>query len=344
MTENTLVKNAISAPLCPICERAGAALWLTVGGQPIFRCGNCRCGFRDLRIADASKKEDIQLSAFGERYVRSRNSISALLRLEAKRSLKVLRRVVTPPAKLLEIGCATGEFCHCAAVAGYQVEGLEISEASALAATVRYGLRVHTASLEELCSQELLYDVIVAIHTLEHFRAPKEVVKQIYRLLAPGGKLLIEVPSVDSWTVRLRAEQSGVFTDEHYVLHSEQSLGTLLCDGGFDVIKVYSQEGYFGLLNTVMDWLGIQRRGLAIARWVRGKQAAVPTPSVNGRVATPPRRHAVSSFAEASIDLGRAVMVGLSAGTGLVLTPVRMALSRAGAGGSLIALAEKKHA
>ena len=83
-----------------------------------------------------------QLAAFDEHYMRARQSIVRWLRLDARHVLQVLRGAVPPPAKLLEVGCATGEFCVCARELGYEVEGLEMSPSLGEFARREYGLSV----------------------------------------------------------------------------------------------------------------------------------------------------------------------------------------------------------
>lgn len=44
-----------------------------------------------------------------------------------------------------------------------------------------------------------LYDIVTMIHTLEHLENPKEVIRRINTLLSKNGKLIIEIPVINSW-------------------------------------------------------------------------------------------------------------------------------------------------
>ncbi len=58
------------------------------------------------------------------------------------------------------------------------------------------------SSLPEALSK-LSFDVIVFSHVLEHFREPADVLSGFSKLLRPGGVILIAVPNIVSWKMRL---------------------------------------------------------------------------------------------------------------------------------------------
>lgn len=66
------------------------------------------------------------------------------------------------------------------------------------------------------------FDVLLFSHVLEHLRDPAEVVARLVPLLRPGGQVLIAVPNILSWRMRLRFltgdfeyESAGVLDDTH---------------------------------------------------------------------------------------------------------------------------------
>jgi ubiquinone/menaquinone biosynthesis C-methylase UbiE len=48
--------------------------------------------------------------------------------------------------------------------------------------------------LEKLPFQEAAFDAVLCTQVLEHMEWPREVVKEFYRVLKPGGKLFLTVP------------------------------------------------------------------------------------------------------------------------------------------------------
>ena len=52
-----------------------------------------------------------------------------------------------PSGKLLDVGCAMGEFLGQAHLHGYDVQGVELAECAAARAREMYGVNVHTGDL-----------------------------------------------------------------------------------------------------------------------------------------------------------------------------------------------------
>ena len=71
--------------------------------------------------------------------------------LSAKAVVKVIKTLV-PSGKLLDVGCATGDFLKIAKESGYTVEGLELSRWSSDIATKK-GLKVYRTSLKSLANK-----------------------------------------------------------------------------------------------------------------------------------------------------------------------------------------------
>lgn len=70
--------------------------------------------------------------------------------------------------------------------------------------------------------EDQLFDCLIFSHVLEHLRDPAEVLARFSRLLRRGGQVLIAVPNVLSWRMRLQFlsgnftyESAGVLDDTH---------------------------------------------------------------------------------------------------------------------------------
>lgn len=81
----------------------------------------------------------------------------------------------------------------------------------------------------------LSFDVIVFSHVLEHFRDPAKVLSNFSRLLRPGGQILIAVPNIVSWRMRLQFlsgrfdyESAGTLDDTHLRFFTYHSVDKLL--------------------------------------------------------------------------------------------------------------------
>lgn len=321
---------------CPLCERPSVRPWFLVRGKRLYQCSVCDAGFRPIWSIAASSDEESQRAAFDRRYVRSRQSIRAWLRMEARRTLARLKRFVPPPCRIIEVGCSSGELGWCAVRMGYLYEGVEPSPAAADHARFCYGLFVRDGTFDAL-PEDGQFDAVVAVQTIEHVRDPLVALGRARRALRPGGIVFIEVPSVEGWELAVRRQGSAVLSEEHLFFHSRQSLAALLRRAGFSVLGVRSVEPYAGIANAAIALSGIGSvMGWAVRAARTPQRAAGPIGRTVGRVEA--RWAAGSSWIERLIDAGRFSVAGASILTGIALTPLRAALVLAGMGGALVAI------
>jgi len=94
---------------------------------------------------------------------------------------------------LLDIGCGWGFFLEMARQNGWRVYGLEpCVHARAYAATK--ALEVDGCSLFDRAYKDEMFDVVTLFYVLEHLPRPLSYLKEINRILKPGGLLLVRVP------------------------------------------------------------------------------------------------------------------------------------------------------
>jgi SAM-dependent methyltransferase len=104
--------------------------------------------------------------------------------------------------RLLDFGCGGGSFLERMHRQGWRVLGIDTSAETV--DTIRRDLKLPalagTLPHPDLRPGE--FDVITMWHSLEHVHAPLAVLREAHRLLAPGGKLLVAVPNIDSLPFR----------------------------------------------------------------------------------------------------------------------------------------------
>jgi 2-polyprenyl-3-methyl-5-hydroxy-6-metoxy-1,4-benzoquinol methylase len=116
------------------------------------------------------------------------------------------RRVQAVPwngeGRLLDFGCGGGDFLARMHRRGWRVTGVDVSTAAVQRVRSDLGLRALTGSLPHPELSEGSFDVITMWQSLEHAHEPLAVLRGARRLLAPGGKLVVEVPNIDSLPFR----------------------------------------------------------------------------------------------------------------------------------------------
>jgi len=96
---------------------------------------------------------------------------------------------------VLEVGCASGHLLRVLAADGARAKGIELSEYAAALAR-RDGLDVTTGSIEDFARvRHGCADILVALEVIEHVSSPRSFLQQAFRLLRPGGVLLVSTPN-----------------------------------------------------------------------------------------------------------------------------------------------------
>lgn len=98
--------------------------------------------------------------------------------------------------QVLDAGCGTGEFVAFLHDLGFQVTGVELSEAAVTKARKRYlDADIRVASLEEpLPFTDAVFDVIWCTEVLEHMFDVHSTLAEFNRVLKKGGTLLLTTP------------------------------------------------------------------------------------------------------------------------------------------------------
>lgn len=105
------------------------------------------------------------------------------------------------PGRLLDVGCGGGLFAACAKRVGWDAQGLDPNPA-AVEAAGRYGVPVRMATIEESGFHRNTFNIIYSNDVIEHVLNPVKVFKEIGRLLAPRGVLILSTLNGDRALLR----------------------------------------------------------------------------------------------------------------------------------------------
>jgi SAM-dependent methyltransferase len=112
---------------------------------------------------------------------------------------RVLERTIDglglpPRARVLDAGCGSGRNMVDFARWG-TVTGVELSEAAAEAARGRHVGEVVEGSVLEMPFAPASFDLVVCLDVIEHLQDDRAALRELRRVLAPGGALLVTVPA-----------------------------------------------------------------------------------------------------------------------------------------------------
>jgi len=150
--------------------------------------------FPDLKTIAAFYNEKYFLSDFGCGMYEKSYLETESTRVEEYREMLGRIKNHKNSGKLLEVGCAAGSFLYYAQRAGFQVEGVDISDWAVNTAKTQFGLTVYKGRLLDLDLPRQNYDVIFLSDLLEHEPAPTAFLTIIQGLLKPDGVVAIKVP------------------------------------------------------------------------------------------------------------------------------------------------------
>jgi ubiquinone/menaquinone biosynthesis C-methylase UbiE len=100
---------------------------------------------------------------------------------------------VVPKGKFLDVGCGAGNFLVQIKSCGMELYGVEPGDFDKKFAK-KQGLNIFHGTLEQAKYPENYFDVITLNHVFEHLHNPKETLRELRRILKPGGTLVIAVP------------------------------------------------------------------------------------------------------------------------------------------------------
>lgn len=179
------------------------------------------------------------------------------------------RRQLLDDATVLEIGCGAGDFAARMAAGGpAAVVAQDFAPAAIDRAKTRFSqpnLSFEVADIANIRYPTGRFDVVVSCETIEHVPSPQTAVRELTRVLRPGGTLLLTTPNYMSVTGLHR-----IFRD---------ATGRPWDEGGQPLV-------HWTLLPRTLGWL--HRCGLKVDR-IDGDGWYVPVPGrVGGYTWSPP--------------------------------------------------------
>jgi SAM-dependent methyltransferase len=109
--------------------------------------------------------------------------------------------------RLLEVGCAAGIFLARAAEDGWQCSGVDVLPEVARLARENRALDVRTGELIDARFPDHEFDVVYMNEVIEHIVAPADLMREVHRVLRPGGIALLRTGNARSWSARVRGSR-----------------------------------------------------------------------------------------------------------------------------------------
>lgn len=146
--------------------------------------------------------------------------------------------------KILDFGCNTGFFVGYLQKDGFDAYGIDMSEDS-----IEFGMKRGVKNLlvgkTPLPYTNESFDIILALDVIEHIEHQDEAIKDLYRLLKPGGKAIIMVPAfMFMWGLQDEVAH-------HFRRYTKPTLKDVVLRNGFKIERI-SYFNFFMFVPIVM--------------------------------------------------------------------------------------------
>jgi len=204
-----------------------------------FHVVECSCG---MAFVNPMPKESSIPQLYPTDYMEGKELLDS-------RYSRMLELLPAKKGRLLDIGCARGDFIRRAKQAGWTAEGVDL-----IAWNASEDSSIHIGDFLKMDLPKDSYDIITAWAILEHSRKPSLYFARISELLKNTGRLVFLVPNFDALGMRRSCTED---IPRHLWLFSPRSVKSYLEQNGMELVEIIHDSSLyaaypFGLLRNLM--------------------------------------------------------------------------------------------
>ncbi len=140
---------------------------------------------------------------------------------------------------LLDVGCGNGRYLAQMRTLGWDATGVEVDPTAAAQARAAHGVTVHTGTLFDVKFPPDSFDVVTISHVIEHVDDPPGLLRECFRILRPGGRVVMTTPNILSLGHRwFGSAWRGLEPPRHLILFSPRTLAQIARRAGFHQVKL----------------------------------------------------------------------------------------------------------
>lgn len=272
---------------CPLCSGPPGTCRADFGEYQVVECAGCgqlsTFPFPSAETLRALYDTGYYSGPAAARF-RSRAAESVVRFFRWRRAVMLRRRMHgVRGRRILDIGCGRGDTLAWLQRWGADVHGTQVSTTAAQVARDLVGdTHIFVGELADAAYPDASFDCVTLWHVLEHVPEPLALMKEIRRVLRPGGLLYVEVPNAGGWAARrFRHHWLAYDVPKHLFHFSPETLQALAGKAGLEwEHEIHSSVEYspVTLLQTLLNvWLGgsnVLFRSLTNEPGAKGRPAA----------------------------------------------------------------------
>lgn len=168
--------------------------------------------------------------------------------------------------RILDFGAGIGTFASRVVQEGFDVSCLEVDEAQART-IVQQGLELVT-SLADIGDEA--YDYVYTLNVLEHIEDDAQALRDLFRVVKPGGKVLVYVPAMQILFSSMDRKVG------HFRRYTKSSLVQVATGAGFTVAKCRYADSLGFPATLIYKWFGRDNGELSKAPLILYDRIAFP--------------------------------------------------------------------
>jgi SAM-dependent methyltransferase len=185
---------------CPICGVPDSAVVWKQNGMRIEECGSCGVFFTAERPKESALMQLYEGDALlGERpdpQPKGEDSFPPWKMKEHEALLDEIVGLGAGAGSLLDVGCFSGMFLRNAQKRGFEISGIEPNQDAFLHVRNLLGCEVVHGSLSSAHFSLSRFSAVSFLDVIEHVENPVADLKAAWRIMRPGGVLVLTTPNV----------------------------------------------------------------------------------------------------------------------------------------------------
>jgi 2-polyprenyl-3-methyl-5-hydroxy-6-metoxy-1,4-benzoquinol methylase len=191
---------------CPLCgDKRFDEIAVRADNLHIVKCKNCSLAFLNPRpiledIGKLYERDYYSDKAFGEMSFKGLPASVANIRYYKPYAFDILtEKVELKGRRTLDIGCSFGKWVYWMAKYGEKTVGIDLAGECIRWGKKNLNLDLRQCSIADIDEPDNSFDVITMIDLIEHIAELDGFMKNLVRLLKPGGLAFVQTPNFESY-------------------------------------------------------------------------------------------------------------------------------------------------